>query len=230
MNISVITTVLLSLKIGLLATIINLPCALFVSYYMTRKEFVGKQIIDGIRNLPLVMPPVTTGFLLIIIFGKHGFIGAPLYTLTGIRLAFTGGAAIISSMVVSFPLMTRSLRVSMEMLAPKLEKAAMTLGAGRLETFIRIIIPLIIPGIISGFILGFARSLGEFGATITFAGNIAGETRTIPLSVYSLLQVPGKENDAYLLVCISILISFIAMFSSSILNKKFNNWRANSES
>ncbi|MGL1890978.1 MAG: molybdate ABC transporter permease subunit [Spirochaetaceae bacterium] len=227
---NILVTVLLSLKVGFFATVINLPFALFVSYIMARKQFKGKQLIDGFINLPLVMPPVTTGFLLLLIFGKNGLLGAPLYLFTGLRIAFTEGAAILSSMVVSFPLITRSLRVSMEMVDPKLEKAAMTLGAGRFETFIRVIVPLIIPGIISGSILGFARSLGEFGATITFAGNILGETRTIPLSVYTLLQIPGRGRDAMFLVAISIFISFLALFSSSTLNKKYNNWRIINES
>lgn len=191
-----LATVWLSIKIALIATIINLPIATFISYFMARKEFRGKNIVDGVINLPLVLPPVTTGYLLIIVLGKYGIIGSFIYRFTGITIAFTQSAAIISSMVVSLPLIIRSLRISIEMVDTKLENAAKTLGAAPLDVFFRILIPMIMPGIISGAILGFARSLGEFGATITFAGNITGETRTIPLSVYSLLQVPGRENDA----------------------------------
>ncbi len=225
MSESVLVTVLISIKIGILATVFNIPIAVIISYFMGRYNFKGKQIIDGIINLPLVLPPVTTGYILILIFGKYGIIGSLLFNLTGIRIAFTQTAAVISSMVVSFPLIVRSIRISIEMIDQKLEVASMTLGANKIETFIRITTPLILPGLISGFILGFARSMGEFGATITFAGNIEGETRTIPLSVYSLLQVPGRENSAALLVVISVLISFLAMFGSSVINKKLSSWR-----
>ena len=166
------------------------------------------------------MPPVTTGYLLLFILGKKGLIGAVLFSAFGIRIAFTQAAAVLASMVVSFPLITRSIRISMEMVDPRLEIAAYTLGANRVETFRRVTLPLVLPGMINGVILGFARSMGEFGATVTFAGSIAGETRTIPLSVYSLLQVPGKEKEAALLVGISIIISFLAMFLSSALSEK----------
>ncbi len=220
-----LSTVWLSIKIAFIATIINIPVAITISFFMARNEFRGKEIVDGVINLPLVLPPVTTGYLLILILGKYGIIGGLIYKYTGITIAFTQLAAIISSMVVSLPLIIRSLRISIEMVDIKLENAAKTLGAGPIHVFFRILIPLIMPGIISGAILGFARSLGEFGATITFAGNITGETRTIPLSVYSSLQVPGRENEASVLVIISIVISFTAMFFSSLLNKKFNNWR-----
>ncbi len=221
-----LSTVWLSIKIAFIATTINLPIAISVSYIMARKEFRGKDIVDGVINLPLVLPPVTTGYLLILVLGKYGVIGGLIYKITGISIAFTQLAAIISSMVVSLPLIIRSLRISIEMVDTKLENVAKTLGAAPINVFFRILVPLIMPGIISGAILGFARSLGEFGATITFAGNITGETRTIPLSVYSLIQVPGRENDASILVIISVVISFTAMFFSSLLNKKFNNWRS----
>lgn len=214
-------TVYLSIKVGLLSTIINLPIAIFVAYFITRKEFKGKGILDGIINLPLVMPPVATGYILLIILGKNGVIGSALFSLTGFRIAFTQYAAIISSMVVSFPLITRNLRISLEMIDPKLENVSKSLGASSLKTMIKVVIPLMFPGIISGSIIGFARSLGEFGATITFAGNIEGVTRTLPLSVYTKLQVPGREKDAAILVSISVLISFIAMMSANMLGKKY---------
>ncbi len=217
---AIYTTVLLSIKIGVIATACNLPVALFLVYVLSRYSFPGKTLMDGFINLPLVMPPVTTGYLLLFILGKHGLIGSVLFSAFGLRLAFTRLAAVLASMVVSFPLITRSIRISMDMVDPRLEQAACTLGANRFETFRRVTLPLVFPGVVNGLILGFARSMGEFGATVTFAGSIAGETRTIPLSVYALLQVPGKERDAAMLVGVSILISFLAMFLSSLLTGK----------
>ena len=215
-----LTTVMLSVKIGILATVVNLPIALGAVYLLTHGTFRGKHILDGVINLPLVMPPVTTGYLLLFILGKKGLIGSVLFSLFGWRIAFTSMAAVIASMVVSFPLITRSIRISMEMVDPRLEKAALTLGAGKRAVFFRVTLPLVVPGILNGVVLGFARSLGEFGATMTFAGNIRGATRTIPLSVYSFLQIPGKEREAGVLVIISIGISFLAMFLSSFFNGK----------
>jgi molybdate transport system permease protein len=215
-----ISTILLSIKFGLIAAAVNIPAAVGIEYLLTRFNFKGKLIIEGIINLPLVMPPVTTGYLLLIILGKNGFIGSLLFRAFGIRIAFSGAAAVLAAMVVSFPLIARSIKISMEMLDPKLESAALTLGAGRISLFFRITLPLILPGLLNGAVLGFARSLGEFGATMTFAGNIEGVTRTIPLSVYSMLQIPGRENDAAKLVAVSIIISFAAIFLSSLLSKK----------
>ncbi|MDA3955929.1 molybdate ABC transporter permease subunit [Oceanispirochaeta sp.] len=221
----ILTTLFLSIRIGVIATALNLPLALILVYWMTRHDFRGKNLLDGLINLPLVMPPVTPGYLLLLILGKRGWIGSIFFSLFGLRIAFTTAAAVIASMVVSFPLIVRSIRISMEMVDPRLEKAALTLGADRKAVFFRITLPLVIPGVINGVVLGFARSLGEFGATVTFAGNIQGITRTIPLSVYSLLQVPGRENEAGLLVLFSILISFAAMFASAFLNSKLQKGR-----
>ena len=212
--------VTLSVRVGLISTLANLPLALIAVFLLTRFNFRGKALIDGIINLPLVMPPVTTGYLLLILLGKNGPIGSILFDAFGIRIAFTTAAAVIASMVVSFPLVAKNLKVSMEMVDTRLEKAALTLGAGRLAVFFRITLPLIKPGIISGLIIGFARSLGEFGATMAFAGNIRGETRTIPLSVYSFLQIPGKEKEAAILVGVSVFISFLAMFLSTFFTRK----------
>lgn len=211
--------IVLSIRIGLIATVVNLPLAVLVAGVLTRGKFKGKSLLNGVINLPLVMPPVTTGYLLLMVLGRKGFIGSFLYSTFNINIAFTQIAAVLASMIVSFPLIVRSISVSMEMVDRDLEKAASTLGAGRLEVFKRVTFPLILPGVFSGAVLGFARCLGEFGATITFAGNILGETRTIPLSVYSLLQVPGKEDEAALLVAVSIFISFGAM----VLSGKVNN-------
>ncbi len=216
----VLETLFLSLKVGFLATLINLPLALGTVYVLVHSRIRGKDALEGIISLPLVMPPVTTGYVLLYILGKKGLIGSVLFNLFGIRIAFTAAAAVIASMTVSFPLVVRSIRQSMEMVDVRLEKAAMTLGADRKSVFLRVTLPLIMPGVINGAVLGFARSMGEFGATMTFAGNIKGETRTIPLSVYSFLQIPGKEKEAALLVMVSIIVSFAAMFLSSRLNGK----------
>lgn len=214
------SAVFLSLKIGGMATLINLTPALFIARILARYQFRGKTFLEGVVNLPLVMPPVTTGYLLLFLLGKKGLIGSPLYKVFGLRFAFTGAAAVIACMVVSFPLLVRSIRISLDMVDIRLEKAAMTLGASPRDVFFRVTLPLIFPGLLSGIILGFARSLGEFGATITFAGNIDGVTRTIPLAVYSQLQVPGGDKEAGLLVLVSISISFLAMFASTLISRK----------
>lgn len=220
MNQEILYTVVLSIRIGLIATLINLPIAFLLSYLMSRKVFYGKSVVDGLINLPMVMPPVTVGYLLLIVLGKNGFIGSYLFELFGIRIAFTTTAAIIASMIVSFPLLARSIRVSIDMVDINLERAALTLGASKIKIFYTVILPQIKSGVISGTVLSFARCLGEFGATMTFAGNIENETRTIPLAVFAKLQIPGREKEAAFLVMISILISFIAMFLSSIVEKK----------
>ncbi|QEN05959.1 molybdate ABC transporter permease subunit [Thiospirochaeta perfilievii] len=215
-----ITTILLSVKMATLATIINLPIALFISLIITKGDFHGKSLLDGVINLPLVMPPVTIGYLLLIILGKNGLVGSIIFKWFNIRVAFTPAAVVITSMVVSFPLIYKSIKISLEMLDKKLEGVAKTLGASRYSILLRVTLPQIIPGIINGVVLGFARCLGEFGATMTFAGNISGVTRTIPLAVYSKLQIPGEEGYAALLVTISILISFLALVISNIFEKK----------
>lgn len=212
----------LSVKVAVYCSVISLPLALVFGYIMARYRFHGKSIIENIIHLPLVMPPVTTGYLLLLIFGTRGFIGHWLYDLFGIKIAFTFAAAVIASVFVSFPLFVRSVRTSMEMVDPGLEDASRILGAGKVKTFFRITIPLALPGIISGWILSFARSLGEFGATITFAGNIEGETQTLPLAVYAYMQVPGKEGATLRLVLISVIISFIAMALSELFIRKMN--------
>ncbi len=226
MNHELATTVLLSLRISFLAVLLDIPLAAGAAWLLARSEFRGKLILDGIVHLPLVMPPITTGFLLLLILGKNGVIGNLVYSLTGIRIAFTSAAAVIASMVVAFPLITRSLRLSLEMLDRRMESIAATLGASPFEVARRITIPLVLPGLINGLTLGFARSLGEFGATIIFAGNIAGETRTIPLSIFSSLQVPGSESRVVLLILISISISFAAIWVSEVFNRKMKRLSA----
>lgn len=220
------TTLFLSLRIAIIATAVNLPLAVAFGYLLAKTQFRGKAILDGALNLPLVMPPVTTGYLLLLVLGRRGLLGSMLFSRFGVSVAFTTAAAVLAAMVVSFPLVVRSVRLSLEMVDPRLERAALTLGAGRLSVFWRVTLPIVLPGILNGAILGFARSLGEFGATITFAGNIAGKTRTIPLSVYSLLQVPGREREAALLVTLSVVVSFLAMFLSASYSRRMERARA----
>lgn len=210
----------LSVKVAFYSAGISLPIAVGLGYLMARKNFYGKSLIEGFIHLPLVMPPVTTGYLLLLLLGSQGFIGKWLFELFGIKLAFTFPAAVIASVVVSFPLIVRSVRTAMEMVDTGLEEASRILGAGKFKTFFRVNIPLAMPGIVSGTILAFARSLGEFGATITFAGNIQGETQTLPLAIYSYMQVPGKEGATLNLVVVSVVISFIAMAGSEWYIKK----------
>ncbi|RKD89676.1 molybdate ABC transporter permease subunit [Mangrovibacterium diazotrophicum] len=210
----------LSIGVAVYSSLISLPFALLLGYILARKQFTGKAVVESFIHLPLVMPPVTTGYLLLLILGTRGFIGKWLFEVFGLKLAFTFEAAVIASVVVSFPLIVRSIRTAIEMVDPGLEDASRILGIGRLKTFFRITVPLAAPGILSGTILAFARSLGEFGATITFAGNIAGETQTLPLAVFAYMQVPGREGETLRLVLISVLISFVAMALSELYIRK----------
>lgn len=219
-NTAELQAIFLSLKVAVYCSLISLPIALILGYKMARYSFPGKSIVEGLIHLPLVMPPVTTGYLLLLFLGSNSAIGQFLYNGFGVKLAFTFPAAIIASVVVSFPLIVRSIRTSMEMVDPGLEDASKILGASKVKTFFKVTVPLAAPGIISGAILAFARSLGEFGATITFAGNIAGETQTLPLAIYAYMQVPGQESTTLRLVIVSVVISFIAMAFSEYLNKK----------
>jgi len=210
----------LSIGVAVYSSLISLPFALLLGYILARKQFAGKAVVESFIHLPLVMPPVTTGYLLLLILGTRGFIGKWLFETFGLKLAFTFEAAVIASVVVSFPLIVRSIRTAIEMVDSGLEDASRILGVGRVKTFFRITVPLAAPGILSGTILAFARSLGEFGATITFAGNIAGETQTLPLAVFAYMQVPGRENETLRLVLISVLISFVAMALSELYIRK----------
>jgi molybdate transport system permease protein len=165
------------------------------------------------------MPPVTTGYILLVVLGRRGWIGRYLEEWFDVSIPFTLAAPVLASAIVSFPLVVRAIRVAMEMVDPALEEAAETLGAGPFRRFFTITMPLAVPGILGGAVLGFARSLGEFGATITFAGNIAGETRTLPLAVYTMMQIPGREASAFRLVLISICVSFLALFAGNLLSR-----------
>ena len=214
-----ITVLLLSLKVASISSIIAFFPSLLIAYFLARKNFIGKSFVDGLIHLPLVLPPVVIGFFLLIIFGKNGLVGDIFFSTFNIRISFTWIAAVIASAVMGFPLFVRSIRQSISEIDPKLIEAAQTLGANKLKIFKKIIIPLSKKGIITGFILSFSRSLGEFGATITFAGNIFGETQTLPLAIYSSLQDPDSNLIVIRLVVISIFISLAALMISNRLSK-----------
>ncbi len=220
-----IQAIKLSIEVALYCSAISLPIALWVGYKMARYNFYGKPLVESLIHLPLVMPPVTTGYLLLVLLGSKSLVGSWLYAVLGVKLAFSFYAAVIAAVIVSFPLIVRSVRTAMEMVDTGLEEASRILGAGRIKTFFRITVPLALPGIISGTLLAFARSLGEFGATITFAGNIEGETQTLPLAIYANMQVPGKEAVTMRLVIVSVIIAFIAMVLSEWFIKKMKTRR-----
>lgn len=209
-----------SLKVSLLCAFLSLPFAVLAGWLLARKEFKAKAVVEAFLHVPMVMPPVTTGYLLLLMFGTNGLLGSWLETL-GIRIAFSFEAAVLASIIVSFPLAVRAVKQAVEMVDKRLEDAAEILGASRWRIFFAVTVPLAFPGILSGFLLSFTRSLGEFGATITFAGNIFGETRTIPLALFSAMQTPGKESEAFRLMLLSIVISFVAMLASELVNRRY---------
>jgi molybdate transport system permease protein len=204
----------LSLRIAIVATAVALPFGIAIGWVLARKEFWGKTLLDGIVYLPLVLPPVVTGYLLLISFGRHGPIGAFLADNFGIVFSFRWTGAALSCGVMGFPLMVRPIRLALEAIDRRLEEAGATLGARPAMVFLTITLPLALPGIIAGALLCFARALGEFGATITFVSNIPGETQTISAAIYSLLQIPGGDVLAGRLVLVSIAISFAALIAS----------------
>ncbi|MDA3891717.1 MAG: molybdate ABC transporter permease subunit [Salinivirgaceae bacterium] len=215
-----IQAIVLSLKASGISLLIQTPFALWFGYLVARKQFKGKILIESLINLPQVLPPVVTGFLLLLILGRDGFLGSFLFQALGIRIAFSFGAVIIASSLVSFPIYLGFVKSAIIMVDAGLEDAGRTLGRGNLYVFFTITFPLALPGILNGFILAFARNLGEFGATITFAGNISGLTRTIPLAIYNAMQTPGAELITMRLVLVSVLISISVMMLSGFLKKK----------
>jgi len=210
----------LSLKVALWSVAGSLPFGLAVAWLLGRREFVGKTLLDGIVHLPLVLPPVVVGYLLLLLLGRQGPLGGWLYDVFGVTIAFTWTGAAIAAAVMAFPLMVRAMRLSIEAVDRKLETAARTLGATRLDVFVTVTLPLMLPGILAGAVLAFARSLGEFGATITFVSNIPGETRTLPLALYSLIQTPGGEAGALRLAVLSVLLSLAALAASEVIARR----------
>ncbi|MCW8346002.1 molybdate ABC transporter permease subunit [Vibrio sp. ZSDZ65] len=209
----------LSLKVASVAIIWLIPIGIFFAWILSKKTFVGKSLLDSLIHLPLVLPPVVVGYLLLISMGRQGFIGQHLYQWFGISFSFSWKGAVLACIVVALPLMVRSIRLSMDSVDHKLEQAARTLGASPLRVFCTITLPLIIPGVISGTMLAFARSLGEFGATISFVSNIPGETQTIPLAMYNFLETPGAEAAAMRLCIISIVVSLASLWFAEGLNR-----------
>jgi molybdate transport system permease protein len=210
----------LSLRIAIVATLAALPFGIAVAWVLARKDFWGKALVDGLVHLPLVLPPVVTGYLLLISFGRKGAIGSFLEEYFGVVFAFRWTGAALACGVMGFPLLVRAIRLSFEAIDRRLEDAASTLGADRLRTFVTITLPLALPGIIAGMVLCFAKALGEFGATITFVSNIPGETQTISAAIYSFMQVPGGETAAGRLVVVAIVIALAALVVSEWLARR----------
>ncbi len=210
----------LSLLVSVVAMIGSLPFGLAISYLLARREFWGKTLLNVVVHLPLIMPPVVTGYLLLITFGRKGPVGAFLDEHFGIVFSFRWTGAALACAIMGFPLMVRAIRLSIEAVDRKLEAAASTLGASPIWVFATITLPLIVPGIIAGMILSFARAMGEFGATITFVSNIPGETQTLPSAIYTLTQVPGGDAGALRLTVLSIAISMTALIISEILTQR----------
>jgi len=212
-----LTAIRLSLKVALWATFGSLPLGLLVAYALARWHFPGKLLLDGLVHLPLVMPPVVTGYLLLLTFGRRGPLGAPLAEYFGIVFSFRWTGAALASAVMAFPLLVRAVRLSFEAVDRRLEEAAGTLGASRPWVFATVTLPLAMPGVIAGMVLAYAKALGEFGATITFVSNIPGETQTLPSAIYTFTQVPGGESGALRLTLVSIGLAFAAMLASELL-------------
>ncbi len=210
----------LSLKVATWSVIISLPFGLLTAWILARLEFPGRGLLDGIVHLPLVLPPVVVGYLLLVLLGRQGPLGGLLHDWFGIALPFTWQGAALAAAVMAFPLMVRAMRLSLEAADRRLEAAARTLGAGPAGVFATITLPLMAPGILAGVVLAFARALGEFGATITFAANIPGETRTLPLALYSVIQSPDGEAPALRLAILSVVLSLAALGLSEVLARR----------
>lgn len=209
----------LSLWVGLVATLVSLPLGILTAYALARWSFPGKQVLNGIVHLPLILPPVVTGYLLLVTFGRRGSVGQWLETV-GIVFSFRWTGAALAAAIMAFPLMVRAIRLAIEAVDPRLEAAAATLGASPAWVFATVTLPLILPGVLAGSILAFAKAIGEFGATITFVSNIPGQTQTVPSAIYALLQAPGGEAAAGRLVLVSITIAMTALLLSEVLARR----------
>ena len=223
------TALLLSLKVALASVAVCLPFGIAAAWLLSRVEFFGKTVIDAVLHLPLVVPPVVVGYVLLLLLGRNGALGAWLYDTFGITVAFTWVGAALAASVMAFPLMVRAMRLSLEAVDRRLEAAAQTLGAPPLRVFLTVTLPLMAPGIIVGSVLAFARALGEFGATITFVSNIPGETQTLPLALYSFAQTPGQEHGAMRLALIAVAVALVALLISEWLAKRIRDSVRNRE-
>ena len=211
--------VTLSLRVALVATAMSLPAGLFIAYALARWRFPGREILNGLVHLPLILPPVVTGYLLLLTLGPMAPLGSLLESL-GLGVAFRWTGAALAAAVMAFPLMVRAIRLSIEAVDPKLEQAAATLGASRMRVYFTVTLPLALPGIVAGAVLAFAKAMGEFGATITFVSNIPGQTRTLPSAMYAFLQVPGGEAPALRLVAVSVFVAMLALALSEWLARR----------
>jgi len=216
-EISIIT---LSLKVAAVSVLFSLPLALACAMLLARVTFPGKILFDAVVHLPLVLPPVVIGYFLLVLFGRKGAVGSLLDQWFGVTFAFRWTGAALAAAVMGFPLMVRAMRLSLEAVPPKLEWAARTLGGSRRRVFLTVTLPLALPGVAVGVLLAFARSLGEFGATITFVSNIPGETQTLPLAIYSLTQSPGGDSAIMRLCALSIVLSLAALAASEWINRR----------
>lgn len=212
--------VALSLRVSLVATAASLPFGIAVALALARGRFPGHGLLNGIVHLPLILPPVVTGYILLLTFGRRGPVGAWLYEWFGFTFAFRWTGAALAAAVMGFPLMVRAIRLAIEAVDPRLEQAATTLGAPRIWVFLTVTLPLILPGILTGAILGFAKAMGEFGATITFVSNIPGQTQTLPSAIYSFLQVPGGDASAARLVLVSVVVAMGALLLSEWIGRR----------
>jgi molybdate transport system permease protein len=220
MSVAELGIIVLSLKVAFFSVALSLPVAILVAHVLARFDFPGKTLLDAVIHLPLVLPPVVVGFALLLLFGKHGPIGAWLNDWFGIVIAFRWTGAALASAIMGFPLMVRAIRLSISSIDARLETVARTLGGSRTWVFLSITLPLALPGLITGVLLSFARSLGEFGATITFVSNIPGETETLPLAIYTFVQSPGGDAQAIRLSLIAVVLSIVALITSEWLTRR----------
>ncbi|HBF29320.1 molybdate ABC transporter permease subunit [Rhizobium sp.] len=215
-----ITAILLSLKVATTAVVVSLPFGVAVAWLLSRKTFWGRTLLDGLVHLPLILPPVVTGYVLLLTMGRKGLIGAWLDQWFGLVFSFRWTGAALASAIMGFPLMVRSIRMALDGVDAKLETAASTLGASPLMVFFTVTLPLILPGVAAGAVLAFAKSMGEFGATITFVSNIPGETQTLSAAIYTYTQVPGGDAGALRLTLISVALSLTALVASEVLTRR----------
>lgn len=218
--------VALSLRVAFWATLVSLPPGIFIAHALARWRFPGRQLLNGLVHLPLILPPVVTGYLLLATFGRRAPVGQFLEDTFGLVFAFRWTGAALAAGIMAFPLMVRAIRLAIEAVDPRLEQAASTLGASRSWVFLTVTLPLILPGVIVGAILAFAKAMGEFGATITFVSNIPGQTQTLPSAIYAFLQVPGGESSALRLVLVSVVVAMGALLLSELVATRVAKWIA----
>lgn len=221
MSAAELSVILLSAKVAFTASLSSLPIALAIAWTLAKPHFFGKTFLNAVVHLPLLLPPVVTGFALLLAFGRKGFIGAALYNLTGFTFAFRWWGAALAAGVMALPVVVQPMRIAFEAIDHELEEAALNMGATRWQSFVHVALPLAAPGIVAGALLGFVKALGEFGATITFVSNIPGETQTLALATYSLLQTPNGDAGAMRLVWFSVALAFAAVFAADAYSRRF---------